>query len=58
MNLLLHNSVWKYSMLFPMLTAEWLHLVLNFSPEYINSRQTIIILYWKYLVDIIEVRHG
>jgi hypothetical protein len=23
------NSVWKYSMLFPMLTAEWLHLALD-----------------------------
>jgi hypothetical protein len=38
------------NMLFPTLTAEWLHPVLNFSPEYHNSRQIIIILFWKYLV--------
>jgi hypothetical protein len=37
-----------------MLSAEWLHQVLYmyFSPEYHNSRQNIIILLWKYLVDI------
>ncbi len=34
------------------LTAEWLHLVLYFSTEYHNSRQNIMILFWKYLVDI------
>jgi hypothetical protein len=38
--------------MFPMLTAEWLHLVLHFSLEYINLGQNIIILFWKYLVDI------
>jgi hypothetical protein len=35
-----------------MLTAEWLKLVLYFSTEYSNSRQSIIVLFWKYLVDI------
>jgi hypothetical protein len=39
-------------MLFPMLTAEWQHLVPYFSTEYDNSRQNIKILRWKYLVDI------
>jgi hypothetical protein len=39
------------NMLFPMLTAEWLHLVLYFSTGYDNSRQNIIILFWKYLID-------
>ncbi len=39
-------------MLFPMLTAEWLHQVLCSSTEYSNSRQNIIIVFWKYLVDI------
>jgi hypothetical protein len=39
-------------MLFPMLTADWLHLALHFSTEYHNSRNNIIILFWKYLVDI------
>ncbi len=39
------------NMLFPMLTAEWLRLVLYFSTEYDNSRQNIIILFWKYLID-------
>ncbi len=40
-------------MLFPMLTAEWLHLLLYFSTtEYHNSRQNITILFWKYVVDI------
>ncbi len=40
-------------MFFPMLTANWLHLqVMYFSTEYHNSRQNIIILFWKYLVDI------
>jgi hypothetical protein len=34
-----------------LLTAEWLHLVLYFFPGYHNSRQNIIILFWKYLVD-------
>jgi hypothetical protein len=33
-------------MFFPMLTAERLHLL------YSNSRQNIIILFWKYLDDI------
>jgi hypothetical protein len=33
-------------MLFPMLLAEWLHLVITFSTEYNNSS------FWKYLVDI------
>jgi hypothetical protein len=35
-----------------MLIAEWLHLVQDFSTEYHNSRQNIIILFWKYLVSI------
>jgi hypothetical protein len=39
-------------MLVPMLAAEWLHLLLYFSTEYRNSRQIILILFWKYLVDI------
>ncbi len=39
-------------MLFPMLTVEWLHLVMYFSTEYHNSTQNIIILFLKYLVDI------
>ncbi len=39
-------------MLFPMLKAEWLHQVLYFSAEYHNFRQKIIILFWKYFVDI------
>ncbi len=39
-------------MLFPMTTAEWLHLVLYFSSEYHNSRQNIEILFGKFLVDI------
>jgi hypothetical protein len=39
-------------MLFPMLTAEWLHLGQYFFTEYNSSRQNIIILFWKYLVDI------
>jgi hypothetical protein len=38
------------NMLFPLLTAEWLHPVLYFSTEYHNSR--LIILIWKYLLDI------
>jgi hypothetical protein len=37
-------------MLLPMLTAEWLHL-LHYR-IYNNSRQNIIILVWKYLVNI------
>jgi hypothetical protein len=37
-------------MLFPLLTAEWLHLVLYFSTEDHNSRQ--IFMFWKYLFDI------
>jgi hypothetical protein len=40
------------NMMFPILTADWLHLALLFSTEYHNSRQNIIILFWKYLVDI------
>ncbi len=45
-------------MMFPMLTSEWQHLhstctvVLHVSSEYHNSRQNIIIMFWKYLVDI------
>jgi hypothetical protein len=39
-------------MLFPMLTAAWLHLVLYFSTEYHKSRQDVLILFWKYLIDI------
>ncbi len=35
-----------------MLTAQWLHLVVYFSPEYNNSRKKIIIMIWKYLFDI------
>jgi hypothetical protein len=35
-----------------MLTDEWLHLVLYFSTGHHNSRQNIMILFWKYLVDI------
>jgi hypothetical protein len=38
--------------LFPLLTAGWLHLVLYFSTEYHNSRQNIIIVFLKNLVDI------
>ncbi len=44
------SSVWNYAV--PYSAAEWLHLVLNFSAEYHNSRQNIIILSWKYSVDI------
>jgi hypothetical protein len=41
------------NMLFPMLTAVCLHLLLDyFSTKYHNSRQNVIILFWKYLVDI------
>jgi hypothetical protein len=36
-------------MLFPMLTAKKLHY---FSTEYLTFRKNIIILFWKYLVDI------
>jgi hypothetical protein len=40
-------------MLFPYAaTAERLHLVRYFSPEYNDSKQNIIILFGKYLVDI------
>jgi hypothetical protein len=39
-------------MFFPILKAEWLHLVLYFPAEYHNSRRNITILFWKYLVDI------
>jgi hypothetical protein len=37
-----------------MLTAKWLHIVQYwyFSTENHNSRQSIIILLWKYLTDI------
>jgi len=38
-------------MLSPMVTAEWLHLYYC-TTEYHNSRQSIIILVWQYLVDI------
>ncbi len=40
------------NMLFSMLSAEWLHLGLYFAPEFNNSWQNIIILSWKYLVDL------
>jgi hypothetical protein len=40
-------------MLFPMLTAEWLHLVLYcIYTECYYYRQNIIILYWRYFDDI------
>ncbi len=39
-------------MSFPMLTSEWLHLVLYLFTEYCNSRRNIIILFWKYVYDI------
>jgi hypothetical protein len=39
-------------MLFPLLTAEWLHLKRYLSTEIHNYRQNIIILFWKYLVDV------
>jgi hypothetical protein len=35
-----------------MLTAQWLHLVVYFSPEHHISRKKIIIMIWKYLFDI------
>jgi hypothetical protein len=37
-----------------MLTAEWMHLVLYIPDftEFNHSRQNIILLFWKYLVDI------
>jgi hypothetical protein len=38
-----------------MLTAEWLHLEQYFSTEYHISSQNIVILVWKYLVDIRSV---
>jgi hypothetical protein len=38
-------------MLFSMLSTKWLHLGLYFAPEFNYSRQNIIILFWKYLVD-------
>ncbi len=42
------------TMLFPMLTTEWLHLL-----YYCTSLKNIMILFWKYLVDItVEVRLG
>jgi hypothetical protein len=40
------------NMLSPTRTAEWLHQVLYFSREYDDSRQNIIILFWKYLIEI------
>ncbi len=39
------------NMLFSVLSTEWLHLGLYSAPESNNSRQNIIILSWKYLVD-------
>jgi hypothetical protein len=39
-------------MLLPMLTAEWLHIVLYLATEYYNSRKNIINLLSKYLVNI------
>ncbi len=35
-------------MLFPILTDDWLPITLQ---KYHNSRQNILILFWKYLVD-------
>jgi hypothetical protein len=53
MNLLYYcNYIIPFGKMFIMLTSEWLHLVLYFSTEYHISRQNIIILFWKYLVDI------
>jgi hypothetical protein len=43
------------NMLFPMLTAVWLHQLLYFSSEDHKSRQNIIILFRKYLVDIVDI---
>jgi hypothetical protein len=34
------------------MTAKWLNFVLYFFAEYKNSRKNIIILWWKYVVDI------
>jgi len=46
------NRISNFKILFGnMLSAEWLHLGLYFAPEFNNSRQNIIILFWKYLVD-------
>jgi hypothetical protein len=39
------------NLLFPMLTSEWLHLVLDFCTEYHNLETEIITLFWKYFVD-------
>jgi hypothetical protein len=47
----LHNCVMGLFM--SMLTTEWLHLRSSVTPpEYQNSRQNIIILFWKYLVNV------
>jgi hypothetical protein len=43
------------NMLFPMVTAEWLLLVMYFSTDYYDSRQNIIILFCKYLADLRSV---
>jgi hypothetical protein len=47
-----NNKFMFGNMLFPILKAEWLHLVLYFYTENHYSRKNIIILYWNYLVDI------
>jgi hypothetical protein len=39
-------------MLVPLMAAEWLRQVLYFCTEYHNSRKNILILFWKYVVDI------
>jgi hypothetical protein len=40
------------NMLFPLLKVQWLQIILYYSPEYHISSLNIIILFWKYLVDI------
>jgi hypothetical protein len=40
------------NMLFPLLTDEWLDVIMYFATEDHYSRQDITILFWKYLVDI------
>jgi hypothetical protein len=39
------------NILFSMLSGKWLHLGLYFAPEFNNSRQNIIIRFYKYIVD-------
>ncbi len=61
--------IWKYespvisiipfgNMLFPMLTAEQLHLLLYFCTECHNFIKNIIFLFCKYLVDLWEKING